>query len=332
MEKCANRPFVGPAGKLLDKAMRLSGVPRAAALVTNVVNVQPPGDKWEAHNRDQVRQGVLELHELLGAAPRRLIVTLGEQAFWAVVKRDPWYKPNEGEGSVTERRGYVYASEYGPVLCMIHPAFVVRAWVPNWALLCWDWQKAARLLAGGADTTVRRERYVATVEEAERYEAEAAGAALLAVDTETDGEHAERVACVAFATSAEEGVCFPLTEWTRPYVARLLASPVPKVLQNAQFDLTVLEGRERLPVANVAFDTMFEWHAAEPLLAGKQEGKAGKRTEKSLRFLASLLTDEPWFKNYQFKDQVERWTLCATDARITFQCHQALQVRYATLA
>lgn len=328
MERYADRPFVGPAGKLLDKAMTLAGVSRASALVTNVLNKQPPGDRWEAHDRAEVAGGVQRLHELLAVAPRRLVVTLGEQAFWAVVKRDPWYRPSEGEGSVTERRGYVYPSAYGPVLCMLHPAFVARAWVPNWALLCWDWQKAARLLAGGADTTQRSERYVTRVEEAEAYEREALAAPLVAVDSETDGEHAERVACVAFATTAREGVCFPLTDWTRPVVGRILVSQVPKVLQNAQFDLTVLEGRERLPVTNVVADTMLEWWAVEPLLAGKQEGKAGKRTEKSLRFLASLLTSEPYWKSYDFHDATERWLLCAKDARVTLQVHEELERRY----
>lgn len=309
--------------------MRLAGLTASEALVTNVVNLQPPGDRWEAHTRDEVLRGVEDLHTLLGAAPRKLIVTLGEQAFQAVMRHNPWHSPGDGEGTVTERRGYGYDSaEYGcPILCLIHPAFVSRAWVPNWALSCWDWQKAARWLAGGRDTVVRTERYVQTVAEAEAYVTEALRAPLLACDTETDGEHAERVACVAFAASATAGVCFPLTDWTRPFVERILGSQVPKLFHNAQFDVTVLR-REGLEVGNLAFDTMFEWHACEPLLAGKQEGKNGKRTEKSLRFLGSLLTDEPFWKNYQFQDAAERWLLCAKDARVTLQAHEELQRRY----
>lgn len=309
--------------------MRLAGLSRPAALVTNVVNKQPPGDRWEAHQRGDVLRGVEELHSLLAAHPRKLVVTLGEQAFWAVLRGDPFYKAEDGDGSVTERRGYAYPSELGcPVLCLLHPAFVARAWVPNWALSCWDWQKAARLLAGGADKTPRTERYIQTVEEAEAYVSEGLKAEVMGVDTETDGECADRVACVAFATSSREGCCFPLNDWTRPYVEALVSSRVPKLFHNAQFDLTVLEQREQLRVANLRFDTMLEWHACEPLLAGKQEGKGGKRTEKSLRFLASLLTDEPYWKNYAFRDQAERFLLCAKDARVTLQAHEELGRRY----
>lgn len=296
--------------------------------MTNVVNVQPPGDKWEAHKREDVLRGVEELHALLAAAPRKLIVTLGEQAFQAVLKRDPWYQPQDGEGTVLERRGYCYESEYGPVLCLAHPAFALRAWVPNWAVFCWDWQKAARLLAGGKDKTVRSERFIQTEEEAAAYvrEVQERGK-LLAVDTETDGESADRVACVAFAWRSTEGVCYPLADWSRPFVEHLLSLPVPKVFHNAAFDLTVLEEREGLRVANVVSDTMLHWHTQEPLLAGKQEGKAGKRTEKSLRFLASLLTDATYWKSYVFRDQTERWILCARDARITLQIEEALRER-----
>ena len=48
--------------------------------------------------------------------------------------------------------------------------------------------------------------------------------------------------------------------------------------------------------------------------------------------LASLLTDEPWWKDYGFKDEQEQLRLCAKDARITFQVWDALTRRlYGTV-
>src|SRR5205807_462381 len=93
-----------------------------------------------------------------------------------------------------------------------------------------------------------------------------------------------------------------------------------------QFDVTILE-RAGCPVANWAHDTMLLWHAVEPLLAGKQEAAGGSRSEKSLRFLASLLLDEPWWKNYAFESEEERLLLCARDARITLAVHATLTRR-----
>src|SRR5213595_2700093 len=43
-EDLAGRPFVGPAGRLLDEALEAAGIDREAAYVTNVVK----HFKWEA--------------------------------------------------------------------------------------------------------------------------------------------------------------------------------------------------------------------------------------------------------------------------------------------
>lgn len=313
------RPFVGPSGRLLNKAMERAGLVREAALVTNVCSVRPPGDRWEAHHRGDVDAGVRELHDLLGTHPRRLVVALGNEAFRSVVRGTPYSRELPG---IEDARGYLWDSPYGPTLAMTHPAAILRQWVPWWACFRWDWQRAARLLAG-VKWPLRSQWVVETVEQAESFVKQALAAPMLAVDTETDGDGmATRPACVAFAANADEGVCFPLTDWTRPYVEELLASPVPKVLQNGQFDTTVL-ARVGLPVVAFELDIMLLWHSIEPLLAGKR--KEGQRTEKSLRFLVSLLVDgQPFYKDYNFATPMERWLLCAIDARCTLEIAEKL--------
>src|SRR5256885_6856194 len=148
-EAAQGRPFVGPSGKLLTKAMALAGLDRASpdVLITNVVNKRPKGDEWGAHYATDVAEGLDKLQQTLTLAKPELIVALGEHALQAVTCGDPGAKPPKKQ-TITETRGYVFDSPYGAVLAMVHPAFILRTWHPWWATFCYDWQKAKRRLEG----------------------------------------------------------------------------------------------------------------------------------------------------------------------------------------
>ncbi len=45
MEDKLGRPFVGPAGKLLDSLLELAGLSRSEVYITNVVKCRPPGNR-----------------------------------------------------------------------------------------------------------------------------------------------------------------------------------------------------------------------------------------------------------------------------------------------
>lgn len=157
----------------------------------------------------------------------------------------------------------------------------------------------------------------------------------MAIDCETSG-----TGCIAFATSAAHALVFPgkpaHNHLYETEIRLLLESDIPKVFQNGQFDVTMME-RVGWRVNNWAYDTMYMWHALEPLLAGSQKddsaegrkGKPGKRTEKGLRFLASLLTDFEFFKDYRFTCDEDQFKLCAYDACSTWACWRTLRERLA---
>lgn len=117
------RPFVGPAGHLLDRALGEAGIARDAVYVTNAVK----HFKWEA-------RGGRRLHkkpssgEIAACAPwlaaeitavrPRLLVCLGATAAQALL--GPRFK-------VTERRGEVIeAGDRPPILATVHPASILR--------------------------------------------------------------------------------------------------------------------------------------------------------------------------------------------------------------
>lgn len=319
------RPFVGAAGHLLNAGLKDAGLRREEILVANVVNSRPRGDEWDAHVGGDIANGFAVLDGLIRRVPRTLVVAAGSQAFFTCATGAPAparerdvvreLERNYG-GSVSELRGYVFpGGPYGDVMPIVHPAAVLRQWLPWRACLSWDLAKAQRWATSARTRRARRSRWIGADAAAEEV-AKLLRAPLLAVDSEEPPG-----ACVAFAASAEEGVAFPLeTCWEA--VAELLKSPVEKVLQNAQYDLTRFR-RLGFTVNGTVDDTMLLWHATEPLIAGKADSGA-KQTQKGLRFLASVFTDEPFWKNYSFADETEKWRLCATDARVTYEIWKKL--------
>lgn len=118
------RPFVGPAGRLLDEALAEAGIPRDDVYVTNAVK----HFKWEPRGKRRLhsRPNVAEIHachgwleaELRIVAPR-VVVCLGATAGRAVLGRD--FK-------MTRDRGVVFETPWAEhVVATYHPSAVLRA-------------------------------------------------------------------------------------------------------------------------------------------------------------------------------------------------------------
>jgi uracil-DNA glycosylase len=123
-EDLEGRPFVGPAGKLLDKALVEAGIDRGEVYVTNAVK----HFKW-------VRQGKRRIHkkprlsEIAACKPwlqaeidvikPRVIVCLGASAAQTLLGSD---------FRVTQRRGEFIESPLAPyVMATVHPSSILRA-------------------------------------------------------------------------------------------------------------------------------------------------------------------------------------------------------------
>jgi DNA polymerase len=124
-EDLEGAPFVGSAGRLLDRAMVDAGIDRETVYVTNVVK----HFKWRraASGKKRIHQkpdrGEVEacrpwLVAEVGRIHPGLIVCLGATAAQALLGRD---------FRVTRQHGEVMDSELGPVLATIHPSAVLRA-------------------------------------------------------------------------------------------------------------------------------------------------------------------------------------------------------------
>jgi DNA polymerase len=123
-EDLANRPFVGPAGKLLDRALTEVGIDRARVYVTNAVK----HFKWEPRGKRRIhaRPSQAEIRACLPWVQVELalvkpegVVALGATAAQALLGR---------QFRVSKQRGELVASPWAPhVLATVHPSSILRA-------------------------------------------------------------------------------------------------------------------------------------------------------------------------------------------------------------
>lgn len=118
------RPFVGPSGRLLEKALAEAGIDSSKLLFTNAVRCSD-GNTPDRKTIDLCHHHLIAL---LSAHPRRLIIALGNEA---------WYTLCGGTvGGAIKGQGKIAKARDGDwdVLWNLHPAYILRneSAYPNW--------------------------------------------------------------------------------------------------------------------------------------------------------------------------------------------------------
>src|SRR5687767_1616585 len=123
-EDLAGHPFVGPAGRLLDRALEEAGIDRSRVYVTNVVK----HFKWEPRGKRRIhaKPNAAEigacrpwLETEITLVQPRVLVCLGATAAQALLGR---------AFKVTQMRGQFVESSLAPlVTATVHPSSILRA-------------------------------------------------------------------------------------------------------------------------------------------------------------------------------------------------------------
>lgn len=296
---------------------RASWLNDASILMTNVLALQPPGNKIEelcvtkkdlagdstylhpavARGKYLDPQYLPELERLsqeLAAIRPNLVLCLGNTACWALLQAT----------NISSIRGSValgHPNGSGPgVKCLptYHPAAVLRQW--NWRpLVVADLQKASREAGFAEIRRPCREVLVnPTIEEVFNWTTKTLfnPPRLLGADCETKFGQIEMI---SFAPSRSEAISIPFIDTAKPglnywptegeelaawqCVKRLLESPIPKCFQNGMYDLQYILRMGIRPGA-LDEDTMLLHHAMYPEML------------KGLGFLGSVYTNEQSWK------------------------------------
>jgi DNA polymerase len=123
-EDLAGRPFVGPAGKLLDRALEQAGIDRRIVYATNVVK----HFKWEPRGKRRIHKkpNAAEISACrpwleveIALVKPRILVCLGATAAQALLGKS--FK-------VSQQRGEFVQSPLAPVAtATVHPSSILRA-------------------------------------------------------------------------------------------------------------------------------------------------------------------------------------------------------------
>ena len=123
-EDLAGRPFVGPAGRLLDRALVAAGIDRGQVYVTNAVKhfKWVPRGKRRIHSKPnsmEIQACFPWLEAEIAAVRPAVVVALGATAAQALLGR---------AFRVTKQRGVPLASPLaGQVVATVHPSALLRA-------------------------------------------------------------------------------------------------------------------------------------------------------------------------------------------------------------
>ena len=122
-EDLHGHPFVGPAGRVLDKALATAGIDRTDTYVTNVVK----HFKWRARGKRRIHEkpNEVEIHACMPWLEREatlltpeIVVCLGTTAAKALLGR---------RFKLSEHRGELLPLQLAPkVLATVHPSYVLR--------------------------------------------------------------------------------------------------------------------------------------------------------------------------------------------------------------
>ena len=109
------RPFVGPAGKLLDQMISAMGWRRQEVYICNVIKCRPP------RNRDPLPDEI----ESCGPFLRRQLRAIGPQAILAVGSFAAQFLLSSQQ-PISRLRNHIYQFEGIPVVPTYHPAYLLR--------------------------------------------------------------------------------------------------------------------------------------------------------------------------------------------------------------
>lgn len=129
-------PFVGRAGKLLEKIIEAMGLTREKVFISNIVKCRPPQNRTPLPNESQICKNEILIKEINVVKPKA-ICTLGSVATQELL----------GEPvSISKARGNIFHFQNIPVMPTFHPAYLLRN--PSQKKEVWsDMQQLMKLLS-----------------------------------------------------------------------------------------------------------------------------------------------------------------------------------------
>lgn len=219
-EERLGAPFVGTAGKELDKMLGEVGLARAQCFTTDVCRTRPPGNdilKWMPDKKKDILPSFVVhrdrfVHPAIVAGAKLLekeielckpevIIALGNLPLWVLT----------GRSGIKNWRGSLLQTEGGiPLIPTYHPSAILRQWAWR-AIAVMDLRRAAGILKGIPQEPERRfitrpsyEQVISTL-----YTLRSKSGPLdISLDIETNYGH---IICIGLSWTLHDAICIPFT-------------------------------------------------------------------------------------------------------------------------
>jgi DNA polymerase-1 len=333
-EERFGRPFVGSAGKLLNRMLEEAGIERTDCYITNVMEIRPHnndfGDFYEDSGRKQPKEmlieGIRRLKKEVYDVNPNVVIVLGNEALKALTGRTGITKmrgsiltTNIPQGTLGPDKSLVYEITF-KVIPVLHPAAIMRQWEhrplaildlkrakeesesPQYVSVHRNWEKVETIsgLKALVNTYIKYAKYIS-------------------FDIETMNK---QITCIGFARDEFNSFTIPIhmddkSFWSTEEefivwreVQRLLESDIPKITQNGNYDMYYLKQNVGIDVKNTWMDTMNAFHCLYPELP------------KGLATLCSIYTKHPYYKDMI---GTEYYHYNCLDCMITYECAMAIE-------
>lgn len=110
------RPFVGPSGKLLNKALTQAGLQREDVFITNIVKCRPPNNRTPTPEELRLGKNLMLLEQITIINPK-ILCTLGSAALHGLT---------EGNFRITQVHGQPLDFQGRLLFPTFHPAYILR--------------------------------------------------------------------------------------------------------------------------------------------------------------------------------------------------------------
>ena len=327
-------PFVGQAGKVLDRIISRLGHTRQEVDIWNVMDERPKRNDFWVYYQDLLRTEPTEklltawqdLQTKLAETKPNCVLALGKEAWRALVGLD--YESRKYRGSVLERFGTKVMTTYHPSLA--NRKGKLEDGTPVELLIMIDFARALKESQySGLRLKPRLRRiapkYMDAIGWLHNYKGK------LAVDIETLEQDGGIIDCIGFAKNSYDSMVIPFLSDRGDYwmggkeliwgaIKRVLEDPEVQVIgQNFYYDNYWLLRKHGIKVANLWFDNLSAMKILYPDFPA------------SLAFQNSIFCDIGYYKDDRKVqkgkkiDFPKRWNYCANDVLCTYESYEKLE-------
>lgn len=313
------QPLLGAVGNLLSKALSAGQHMRTACFLGNISQYQVPTETMIRNwNSWEIQEGLSQLKEDIAAYDPHCVLLLGTGALYAAGIR---HKIDDYRGSLFLCRDADSPFFSRKCIATYHPNAVIRMY-KTMPLMIFDVKRAVEESSDPALVLPERDIniYLSAIEIITRLDTWPEGHPA-AIDIE--GTCDIGITCMAVATSPHEVFVIDYKnalDADKPAlydaVRRFLSNPsIPKIVQNAMYENFVIPWKHKMPVVNIAWDTMLSGWEIYPELP------------KALGTQISIWTREPFYKSdRKVSDNETHLRYCGKDSLVTYEialAHQA---------